>query len=492
MGVERRASLRHPVFLIALLLQFCLVFVNGSTNMSLPAVQSGLGASSAGLQWFAALFGLGYALVLVLSGRLGDLFGSRRLLLVGFGLSVVSITLCALAPSILVLVLGRLLQGIAGGIVAPQLSALIQHTYIGHRRTTAFAVFLAVSGGAFMVGQVVGGALITGDALSLGWRWAFVPFVIAGPIGFLLAVRVLPAIPPAAVGRPDLAGAGVLAVVSFLLMFPLIQGRNAGWPLWIFVMLLAAVPLFLAFLSLERRIVSRGGDPLIDPALFRIRTFTVGNVITLLFSLISTAGPLYLILTVQFGFGKDAFQAALLTAPMPIANIAGSLLTAPLLRRFGRGALVIAALITAASAVAVLIGVTGDATNPLVITPGVALLGFGLGVSIASSIAIVLGEVPAEHAGSASGVQGTGMQLASAVGIAIYGLFFYSEVGAQADLGDYLDGAQSIMLLTLVLVAAQLVLIPLLPKHRFTRDDPIRLADPELLVVPDLHDDARA
>lgn len=483
------ASLRHPAFVIVCILQFGLVFVNGGTQMALPAIKTDLHATSAGLQWFAALFGLGYALVLVLSGRLGDLLGTRRLLLLGFGLLVVSCTLCAIAPSVPVLLVGRLLQGVAGGVLAPQLSALIQHNYEGHRRTTAFAVFLAVSGAAFMVGQLVGGALITSDVLGLGWRWAFVPFVLARPFAFLAAAKGLPSIPPVAKGRPDLAGAGVLAVVSFLMMFPLIQGRNAGWPLWIFAMLIAAVPVFIAFLSLERRIVAAGRDPLIDPSLFRVRTFTTGNIITLLYSLSSAAGPLYLILTIQFGFGKNAFEAALLTAPMPIANIAGSLAAAPLLRRFGRGTVAIAALITGASAVAVLIGVTGDATNPLVITPGIALLGFGLGVSIASGMAIVMSDVPAEHAGSASGVQATGLQLASAVGIAVYGLLFYGEVGAQGSLQDYLDGARDTMFLMLGLVAAQLAMIPLLPKHRFRRDEELPLIDPEMLVIPDLHDE---
>jgi len=488
MATVARATLRHPVFVVVNLLQFWLVSVNGGATMALPAVSSGLGATSTGLQWFAALFGLGYSLVLVLSGRLGDLFGPRRLLFVGFALLCAGVTLCAIAPTVPILLLGRLIQGVAGGIVAPQTAALIQLTFTGHRRSTAFAVFLAVSGGAFMVGQLLTGGLITADLFGWGWRWAFIPFVIAGPISLLLATRVLPYIEPAGTGRPDLAGAGVLAVVSFLVMFPLIQGRNAGWPLWIVVMLLAALPIFWAFLRLERRIVSEDGDPLIDPSLFRIRTFALGNAITLLFSLIAAAGPLYLILTIQLGFGRNALEAALLTAPMPFANIGGSLVAAPLLRRFGRGALTMGALCTAASAVAVLIGVTGDASNPLVITPGVALLGGGLGISMAGSMAIVLGDVPPQHAGSASGVQGTGMQLASSIGIAVYGLLFYGEVGSDGGLFDYLDGARDAMMLTLVFVVLQLVLIPLLPRHKFGPNDELPLADPELLVMPDLHD----
>lgn len=489
MVTAARASLRQPVFIVVNVLQFWLVAVNGGATMALPAIKTDLHASAAGLQWFAALFGLGYALVLVLSGRLGDLFGTRRLLLLGFGLLVVGVTICAFAPGIPVLLFGRLVQGVAGGIVAPQISALIQLTFEGHRRTTAFAVFLAVSGAAFMFGQLATGALITSDVFGLGWRWAFLPFVIAGPLSVAAANRVLPRIAPSAKGRPDLSGAGMLAIVSFLLMFPLIQGRNAGWPLWIVALLIAAIPAFMAFLSLERRIVDRGGDPLIDPGLFRIRTFATGNIITLLFSLVSAAGPLYLILTIQLGFGRNALQAAILTAPMPLANIVGSLSAAPLLRRFGRGALAVGALVTGASAVAVLVAIMAGATNPIVISPGIALLGGGLGVSIASAIAIVLSEVPHANAGSASGVQATGMQLASAVGIAVYGIFFYGEVGTSGTLQDYLDGARDVMILTIVLVVIQLVLIPLLPRHRFAPGEDLPLADPEFLVMPDIHDE---
>ena len=486
-----RAKLWTPAFILVVVLQFTAVIVNGSTTMALPAIKSGLGATNSNLQWFAALFALGFALVLVMSGRLGDLYGTKRLLLIGFALLVVSIGLEAVSPSIYLLLAARLLQGVAGGLTAPQLSAMIQRTFDGHDRTRAFAVFLMVSAGGFMAGQLSSGALISSDVFGLGWRWAFLPIV---PIGFVLwffAARLLPHTPPGVAGRLDITGAAVLGVVSFLVMFPLIQGRNAGWPIWIFVMLACAVPVFIAFVAFERRIMASGGSPLIDPSLFSIPTFNAGNVITVLVGMLASAAPLYIILTIQIGFGRNALQAALLTCPMPFANMFGSLATAPLLRRFGRGAIAFGALFCALSAVAILFAMRGatDSVDPLVLVPGVMLLGFGLGISIASGIAIVLGDVPHANAGSAAGVQSTGLQLAGAVGIALYGIAFYGAIGTTENLSSYIAGLRWVMWISILLAAVQVALMFWLPRHRLGAEEEIPLGDPELMVFPDLHGD---
>jgi len=285
-----RAKLWTPAFILVVVLQFTLVIVNGSTTMAMPAIKEGLGATNSNIQWFAALFALGFALVLVMSGRLGDLYGTKRLLLIGFAALLLAMTFEALSPNIYLLLVARLLQGVAGGITAPQLSAMIQRTFDGHERTRAFSVFLMVSAGGFMAGPLSAGALISSVVFGLGWRWAFLPFV---PIGFVLwffAARLLPHTPPGVAGRLDITGAAVLGVVSFLVMFPLLQGRNAGWPIWIFVMLACAVPVFIAFVTFARRFVASGGSPLIDPSLFKIPTFNAGNIITLLVGTVGVGG----------------------------------------------------------------------------------------------------------------------------------------------------------------------------------------------------------
>ncbi|MTA18681.1 MAG: MFS transporter, partial [Actinobacteria bacterium] len=308
-------SLRNGVFIVVIALQFVLVLVNGSTTMALPGIRDGLGATNSELQWYASLFALTFSLVLVLSGRLGDLFGTRRLLLIGFGALLASWALSAASPNIYFLLVARALQGIAGGVTAPQLSAMIQRTFNGHTRTRAFSIFLMFAGAGFMVGQLSAGALTNADLFGAGWRWAYLPFIPIGLVAWLIAAKVLPTTQPGTAGRLDITGAAVLAVVAFFLMFPLIQGRNAGWPVWILLMLACSLPLFFAFIRYEQRLVRNGGDPLVNPILFAIRSFRIGNIITLLVGLLSAAGPIYLILTIQLGFDNDPLRAAILTCP---------------------------------------------------------------------------------------------------------------------------------------------------------------------------------
>jgi MFS family permease len=452
-------SLWQPAFVVVTGLQFVTVLINGSTTMALPSIQSGLGASNAQLQWFASLFALAFSLVLVMAGRLGDLYGTRRLLLLGIAGFVVAMAL----------------QGLAGGLMAPQLSAVIQRTFTGHTRTRAFAVYLTAAGASFSLGQLVGGGLMAADPLGLGWRWGFLPFVVPAAVLWFVAARTIPDLEPEAEGRLDGPGAVGLAAVAFLLMFPLIQGRVAGWPAWIFVVLAAAVPVFGAFVAHERRLVRRGGSPLVNPGLFAIPTFRAGNAITLLVGLIAAAVPLYLILTVQIGFGRNAFEAALLSFPMPLANMAGSLVTAPLLRRFGRVTVVFGSGCTALAAVVVLVALRpgAGAVNVLAFLPGFMLIGFALGIAIAAVLAIVLSDVPGADAGSAAGVQATGLQLSSAIGIA-----FYGAIGTSTRLQPDLDGLAGVMWLTIGLAAVQALLVLRLPRHRRDRAYPAGSAPP--------------
>lgn len=487
---EERVSLRRPAFLVVVAIQFVNVLVNGSTTMALPSIKSGLGATNSNLQWFAALFALSFSLVLVLAGRLGDLIGPRRLLIWGYTAFIISITLEAISPTVWTLLVARFLQGLAGGLVAPQLASVIQRTFTGHSRTRAFAVNLTAAGGGFMVGQLVGGALMSADVWGLGWRWSFVPFILPSVALWFIARRHVPDLDSGATGRLDIPGAAILAVVSFLLMFPLIQGRNAGWPMWILLLLVSSIPVFVAFLTYERRLVRTGGSPLINPELFRIRSFRSGNAITILVGLMSAAVPLYLILTVQIGFGRNAFQAALIACPMPLVNMMGSLSSAPLIRRFGRLTVLFGGIGSIIFAVMMLfiISVGADSISVYAFIPGFMLLGYSLGIGIAAGIAIVLSDVPHADSGAAAGVQATGLQLASAIGIAVYGVQFYGAMGSRSDLQAYLDGLTWVMWITIGLAIVQAILTFGLPKHGAREGEELPIVDNELLVFPDLHD----
>ncbi|MCD9622878.1 MFS transporter [Rhabdothermincola salaria] len=486
------SSLRHRAFLVVVALQFALIIAMGAAGIALPAVQEGLDASDGEIQWFAALFQLGFALVLVLGGRLGDLFGTRRLLLIGFGLFVGATVLGAVAPNIAVVLLARLVQGIAGGIASPQLLAVIQRTFVGDTRTRAFAVFMTVAASAFMVGQLVSGALISSDVLGWGWRWAFLAFLPLGFVTWPLASRLLPPDPVRVGGRVDVVGSVVLAVASLLVLFPLIQGQSAGWPLWLLGLLVAALPALAAFVAVERRLVRRGAEPLVDPALFGLRSFRVGNVIGVVTGLLSFAVVVFVTLTIQYGFDRSALEAAALTAPIPFANMFGSLAAAPLLRTMGRTTIAVGAVLTAVAAVVVLVTLSfgSDVLEPFHLVPGLVLLGFALGISISATVAITLADVPEVSAGSASGVQSTVLQLASAVGIAVYGIVFFGVVGDVDTEASYLDGLGATMWLTAGLCVVQFVLYPLLPRHTAGRPHAIPVADPDNLIIPAFEPDA--
>lgn len=481
-------SLWQRSFVVVVALQFAMIIAMGSAGIALPAVQSGLGASDGAIQWFAALFMLGFALVLVLGGRLGDIYGTRRLLLIGFGGFVLATLLGALAPTIGVVLLARLLQGIAGGIASPQLLSTIQRTYTGDTRNRALAVFMTIAAFAFMVGQLVTGALISSDALGLGWRWAFLVFLPLGMVAWPAAYRLLPSPPHETTGRVDVVGAVVLAVASLLVLFPLIQGQGAGWPTWLLVMLVLSVPVSMAFVSIERRLVRRGELPLVDTSLFRLRTFSVGNVIGIVTGLLSFAGVVYVTLTLQNGFDRTALQAGLLTAPIPFANMFGSLVAAPLLRAIGRLTIAVGAVLTAAAAGVLLAVINGSSATlePLHLVPGLILLGFALGISISGTIAITLADVPEASAGSASGVQSTVLQLASAIGIAVFGIVFFGVIDGVDTEAAYLEGLSATLWLSLALCIVQFLLHLFLPRHTRATVHPIPVADPENMVMPDL------
>jgi MFS family permease len=248
----------------------------------------------------------------------------------------------------------------------------------------------------------------------------------------------------------------------------------------------------MLFLRYERVLLRSGGDPLVNPVLFAIPSFRTGNIVTALVGLLSAAAPLYLILTIQLGFGRNALEAAILTCPMPFANMFGSMAASSLMRRFGRGALAAGALATMAAAFAVIIAVAtqGDGLAPWQLVPGIALLGFALGISIASGMALVLSEVPQSFAGSASGVQSTGLQLSSAIGIAVIGVAFYGAVEQSQDIHNYLDGIEAVMWATIALTVLQLFFVRFLPRHERVEGEEFPLIDPELLVIPDLHGDS--
>ncbi|MYS40289.1 MFS transporter [Streptomyces sp. SID5998] len=425
-------------------------------NVALPTIGRGLHTGEAVLELVVAGYGVAYAVLLVLGGRLGDLFGRRRLFLGGMAAFGLTSLACGLAPDAWTLVAARVAQGASAAAMLPQVLATIQATTAGPGRAKAMGLYGATAGLSMVAGQILGGVLVAADLWGTGWRSVFlvnVPVVVAG---LLLAVR---AVPETRSERPepvDGPGTVLLALSLLTLLAPLTEGRAAGWPLWTWLSLAAFPLVTAAFYAVERRADRLGRTPLVPPSLFRLVSLRRGLTLIVPFS-IGFSGFMFVIaVALQQGAGLGPVSAGLALAPMAVVFFLVSLAGPRLVARFGTR-------VVAAGAVVQLVGVglmalTVHASWPhvglLALLPGAAVAGAGQALQLPIIFRIVLSEVPAARAGVGSGVMVTTQQSALALGVATLGTLFLSLVPATG-MGDAL-------VITLLVQLAGVVLTGLL------------------------------
>ncbi len=302
--------------------------------------------------------------------------------------------LCGLAPSGGALVAARLVQGVGAALVTPQVLSILSVTFEGKARARAFGIYGMTLGLAAVLGQLIGGLLIEADLFGLGWRACFLINIPIGLVALALAPRVVPESRVEGAGRLDLAGVGLITVGLTAIVLPLIEGRAQGWPLWTWLSL-AAAPVVLAAFGLHQvRLRERGGEPLLDPALFRERAFTAGLLSTLAFFASMASFFLVFALYLQPGRGLGALQAGLVFTILAIAYLAASLRAPELAARYGRrlpalGGIVLAAGHATLAATVAEIGVGRDV---LLLTPGLLLVGVGMGLVLTPLTTTVLVE----------------------------------------------------------------------------------------------------
>src|SRR5437763_2730077 len=251
-------------------------------NVALPSIATELGAGESSLEWVVAGYGLTFAAFLITAGRLGDELGRRRMYAVGLALFTVASLACGLAPSPSTLVLARILQGVAGAVVMPQVLSIIGVTYRDGDYVRALSYYGVALGLAAVGGQVVGGALVQTAVAGLGWRGCFLINVPIGLAALAATPRLVPESRAPRRARIDFPGAVVLALGLTAVLLPLIEGRQHGWPAWTWISL-GVSPLVLGeFVVHQARLARRGDGALLDLALFRERTFAAGMLTHLL------------------------------------------------------------------------------------------------------------------------------------------------------------------------------------------------------------------
>ncbi len=429
--VDSRRWLTLAILLLAAFMNLLDVSI---VNIAIPSIQRNLHASYADVQWALAGYTLAYALLLITSGRFGDTYGRKRLFLIGVtGFTVMS-ALCGAAQSPGMLIASRALQGAMGAIMVPQVLAVIQVMFPPAERIKALAGFGVTAGLGTVSGPLLGGLLIQHNLFGLGWRPIF---LINVPVGILAVAASAVLVRESRAPRPpklDPVGVVLVSAALLLLLYPLVQGRQLGWPAWTFVSMAVAVPVFAAFIGYERIKQHRDGSPLVPLSLFRERGFSVGMGIALAFFLGIASFGLVLTLFLQLGLGFTPLHAGLTFLPFSAGVLVSSGAAARLAPRFGRGVTMAGAVIIA-GAMVWLIGIVhhyGAAVTTWELVPALAAAGLGLGAVIAPLADIVLSRVPTQEAGSASGVFNTGLQLGNSIGIALIGVIFFGLLGSQA------------------------------------------------------------
>ncbi|GAA1441539.1 MFS transporter [Nocardiopsis tropica] len=395
-----------------------------AAGIAVPSIGASLQASASEQSLVVSVYSLGFAAPMVVGGRLGDLYGRRRLFLFGMAGFTAFSLMATLAPTIAVLIVARALTGVSAAAMVPQVLATITASTHGRERARAVALFGATAGGATAVGQVLGGVLLSVPLFGSPWRTVFAMSVLMGVVAFLAALRWMPSTDAPGDRSLDLIGTALLGAALLALMIPFSQGGALGWPGWCWALLAASPVAFAAFWTRQLRLHRRGLVPLVPPPLLHLKSYRLGLLMALLLQSAFGAFTFLYALSTQTGLGWSPMGAAVVLLPFALCFLVVSIWSGKLAPRFGfRRLLTIGGFVQAAMLVV-------TATSVLVQSPGMsgwalgALLvgvGFGQALMFGPLVGAMIADVPPSSAGAASGVVQTTQQAAMGLGVAVAG-----------------------------------------------------------------------
>lgn len=402
-------------------------------NVAIPTLQVRLAVGDAAVQWLVAGYATIFAVLIVSGGRLGDIYGYRRMLSAGLIGFVAASIVCGAAPDATWLVIARLVQGAAAAMMLPQIGSLVQLMYAPHERVGALGMFGVLGGTAAVAGPLIGGLLISADLFGLGWRPIFLVNVPVG-LGVLIAARrLLPKARSAYAPRLDVPGTMLMTALLVALMVPLVQGRALGWPVWSLAMLGCVPPLLFATFAYSRWRMPRDGSALLVLDLFRERSFSLGVALIVLFQM-TIAGLLFILtLVLQDGLRFSPGRVGLVHGPFALGVALGiGVLSRRILPRIGPKLVAIGAAIMAFGLLALRFELAGGSVTLWTLMPTMALTGLGMGVLSGPLSPIALSEVDVAHAGAASGMMRSLQEIGGALGIAgIGGTYLMASAGGS-------------------------------------------------------------
>lgn len=427
---RRIADTHNPWIGLAIVLSaiFMTVMDGFITIVAAPSIRADLQASVSDTQLILAVYNLAFGAVLVAGGRIGDLYGRRRVFFLGLALFTLTSLGASLAISANMLIAMRLAQGMAAGLMMPQVFSIIQVEFQGEERGKALGAFALVAGLGATVAQIAGGALLALDLFDLGWRTIF---LINIPIGGIALVATLAFVRESKAPRSerqalDLVGIGLLMLAIISLTAPLTIGAEWNWPTWSMALLAIFPVLCASFVVWQRSRARRGLSPLVEPSLLRNRTFAIGNVLALLFYTNNAAFFLAFAVLVQDGLQKTALTSGLLFAPLALTFSVTAMWVGRFVAQHGIRLIVVGSFLLlsgyALTGAAVRFGDLGETI--LFLVPGATLVGIGMGFIPTTINFVSLQRVEPHEVGSASGVLNTSFELGYGLGTVFVGLIF--------------------------------------------------------------------
>lgn len=399
-------------------------------NLAGPSIRHDLGGSSTTIQWVLAAYTVSFAIGLITSARAGDLIGRRPMFVVGMAGFTVASLACGLAPNADMLIVFRVLQGLFGAVMLPHGLAMVKQSFHPDDLQKAFIPFGPIMGLAAVLGPILAGVLINADLFGSGWRMIFLINVPVGLAGTLIAVRYLPAVPRDPSARLDPLGSVLVLLASGCLIYPLVQGRELGWPAWIYVVLAVSVVLIGAFVWNERRT----DHPLIAPSLFSHRGFVAGLVFLSTFFISMVGFNLIMNLFMQLGLHFSPLNSGVAQTPYALGMAIGAgAAGAALGPKFGRHIVQVGLVITMLGVawfalVARDLQVGASAWN---FTGPFLVAGLGSGLIFAPLFDVILADLNDDEVGTGSGLLNAAQQFAGALGVAILGTVFFNWVPAH-------------------------------------------------------------
>ncbi|TDE30888.1 MFS transporter [Actinomadura sp. 6K520] len=441
-------------------------------NVAAPAIRADLGGSYSALQWMAAAYTLALAVALLTGGRLGDMFGRRPVLLAGTAGFVATSMACAFAWSPESLIGARVAQGLFAAVMVPQSFGLIRDLFGARDMGKAFALFGPVIGLATILGPVVAGLLVDADLFGTGWRAIFLINVPVGAYALAVGARVLPA--PAGTQRSgglDVTGMLLGGLGMSLLVYPLVQGRELGWPTWSLAMLAGSVPALALFALHQVRRARRGRTPLVRLSVFASRSYSSGVLFVIVFFGTITGFSLAVGLFLQLGLGYTPLSASVAMSSWAIGAFAGSAFSGMTMNSLGRRILHIGLAMMGAGLVGLytVFEAAGTGLGGWHLAAPLLLFGAGMGMIFVPLFDIIVAGIADHEMGSGSATLESIQQLGASLGVAILGTVFFGVAGAPVD-GHFaapaaLDAAARVTVLTGGLTAAAFLIAFLLP-HR--------------------------